>query len=225
MPKLDQMSEKDIRTEMLYNKNDPVKLMILQKRLQQIILSKKRAVDTPSKQKSEVQSIRSQKAKSAPSPTKLTPGNRVSTRSRSPREKKVDDYESILQQLMESERGNEEMDDNASQMSEDDLSFLEDFIDYRSDEGEIDPENYQPEDPRIKGLVARDFLNNKMTDRMNSDIDIRNSHRRQRFVPPFEEADTGNYAGVNDPQHWSTEHNFSNQNAINRKYKGRRIRF
>lgn len=84
-------------------------------------------------------------------------------------------------------------------------------------------------DMKMREKLARDNLNNNLTDRMNSDIDIRefNKNRRERqknkyFSSPFGQGGTDSLASYADTINEIQEKDFSNRRLLKKKSKKRR---
>lgn len=83
--------------------------------------------------------------------------------------------------------------------SDDDISMP---IEVNDATGLDNKQNRLRNEERLKEEVRKDTMNNNLTDRMNSEIDIRNIRRRtpvgdKNFIPPYTEV-AGNYAAFNN---------------------------
>lgn len=167
---LSNMSEQQIRTQLLYCRDDPVKKLVLEKYL--IMIAQKQTKPT--------KSIHNRK----PIEQIFTLPVVADTNNND-----INDDE-LLKDIFDSE-------DNNS--NDEIMSGLSSLSIGSSLDGLIEDQDEIAEDKPKDTTLNRDHLNNNLMERMNSDIDIRNQSKKPiQFHPPFGEGGTDIYPSFED---------------------------
>lgn len=170
MKPLDQMSEGELRRELLDCKRDPVRTAVITRYLNHLTRTTSRAP--------------------APSPIEVGPT--------APLESELWDAEfGSDEQLLDEIFDDTSIDSDGSDFG--DLSFLDEFLEEETHRSSPRPTKPTPKPNQYQTAVARDHLNNHLMSRMNSDIDIHRAQRKKvTFVPPFIDQKSSDYASLDE---------------------------
>jgi hypothetical protein len=107
---------------------------------------------------------------------------------------------------------------------EDDLDFIDSLIDRDNQDNKYDQDNDSPdEDIKFKQEINRDKVNNKLTDRLNSDIDIIKNYKnrtknKSNMLSPFASTDNSSEFASWQNMNNIPSNDFSNNSLYSRTF-------
>ena len=203
LPKqLDQLSMKEIRTQLLYCKEDPVKTLVLRKRLEWLIEHSESTNHGPSKKTNDIT-----KASKATKATKAiaTATSQPRMYLEEPELGEIDEQElwdEICGDCSDSDSNNKEGQIEHSEQSDesfdDDLEYLEEFM-MEDDQSNQDPsQSRERKPPKSDRMISKDFVNNGLMRRLNAEMEMKRepmtTPSRRQFETPFGSGGTENHS-------------------------------